>query len=236
MMTYTEWRKKYVRQWEGKLYVAYNEDGASHPKEAITVSEATGYSPGAVHSCHLYHLCKRLARRLACNTARKDTRSSQVSISPRLLSNLNSPSILQAGLAQFIIVFIRDDAIRLVSGCKEPTRSYTRRLESQRLIRLGQPRRSMACLCLCRWGLLIAVLAEQHTDFKGFLLFYEQFLNQKGLMSWQLCRTSGPVYVNLENGGCNAATDGVLDAAYALLLAGRWLLAAVCSYSHDRST
>ena len=73
---------------------------------------------------------------------------------------------------------------------------------------------------LCRWGMLIAVLARQHQDFKGFLLFYEQFLNQKGLMSWQLCRTSGPVYVNPENGGCNAATDGDLDAAYALLLAG----------------
>lgn len=68
--------------------------------------------------------------------------------------------------------------------------------------------------------MLIAVLARQHEDFKGFLLFYEQFLNQKGLMSWQLCRTSGPVYVNPENGGSNAATDGDLDAAYALLLAG----------------
>lgn len=68
--------------------------------------------------------------------------------------------------------------------------------------------------------MLIAVLARQHGDFRGFLMFYEQFLNQKGLMSWQLCRTSGPVYVNPENGGCNAATDGDLDAAYALFLAG----------------
>ena len=76
--------------------------------------------------------------------------------------------------------------------------------------------------------MLIAVLARQLDDFKGFLLFYEQFLNQKGLMSWQLCRTSGPVYVNPENGGCNAATDGDLDAAYALLLAGNGF--AVCPW------
>lgn len=113
MLTYREWRKKYVRHWEGRLYVAYNDDGSSSPKEAVTVSEAIG------------------------------------------------------------------------------------------------------------WGMLIAVLARQHGDFRGFLMFYEQFLNQKGLMSWQLCRTSGPVYVNPENGGCNAATDGDLDAAYALFLAER---------------
>lgn len=42
MMTYREWRKKYVRHWEGRLFVAYNDDGSSSPKEAVTVSEAIG--------------------------------------------------------------------------------------------------------------------------------------------------------------------------------------------------
>ncbi|KAK9804689.1 hypothetical protein WJX72_000078 [[Myrmecia] bisecta] len=43
MITYDAWRKKYIRQHEGMLYVAYNADGVSSPKDAVTVSEAIGY-------------------------------------------------------------------------------------------------------------------------------------------------------------------------------------------------
>lgn len=42
MITYPEWRAKYVERNENGLYVNYNAQGLSHPKDAITVSEASG--------------------------------------------------------------------------------------------------------------------------------------------------------------------------------------------------
>ena len=42
MITYAEWRAKYVATDENGLYVNYNAQGLSHPKDAITVSEASG--------------------------------------------------------------------------------------------------------------------------------------------------------------------------------------------------
>lgn len=42
MITYPEWRAKYVERYENGLYVNYNAQGLSHPKDAITVSEASG--------------------------------------------------------------------------------------------------------------------------------------------------------------------------------------------------
>ncbi len=40
--SYAQWRDKYVRRFEGMLYVAYNDDGTNLPKDAVTVSEAIG--------------------------------------------------------------------------------------------------------------------------------------------------------------------------------------------------
>ena len=42
MITYKEWRKRYVRPYEDGLYVAYNVDGKLEPADAVTVSEASG--------------------------------------------------------------------------------------------------------------------------------------------------------------------------------------------------
>ena len=44
MITYKQWYKKYVRNDPGSdlLYVNYNAGGESHPKDAVTVSEAIG--------------------------------------------------------------------------------------------------------------------------------------------------------------------------------------------------
>ena len=44
MITYAEWRSKYVASDENGLYVSYNAQGLSQPKDAITVSEASGYA------------------------------------------------------------------------------------------------------------------------------------------------------------------------------------------------
>lgn len=43
MLTYKEWRDKYVASDEHGLYVNYNAQGHSQPKDAVTVSEASGY-------------------------------------------------------------------------------------------------------------------------------------------------------------------------------------------------
>lgn len=43
MITYEDWRQRYVRPYEAGLYVAYNLDGDMAPKDAATVSEASGY-------------------------------------------------------------------------------------------------------------------------------------------------------------------------------------------------
>ena len=42
MITYTEWREKYAAPDENGLYINYNAQGLSQPKDAITVSEASG--------------------------------------------------------------------------------------------------------------------------------------------------------------------------------------------------
>ena len=42
MITYDEWREKYVARDELGLYVYYNAQGHSQPKDAVTVSEASG--------------------------------------------------------------------------------------------------------------------------------------------------------------------------------------------------
>lgn len=42
MITYQEWKKKYVTSHEQGLYVSYNAQGHSQPADAVTVSEASG--------------------------------------------------------------------------------------------------------------------------------------------------------------------------------------------------
>lgn len=42
LLSYDVWRKRYVREDDGALYVLYNKDGSSSPKNAVTVSEAIG--------------------------------------------------------------------------------------------------------------------------------------------------------------------------------------------------
>jgi hypothetical protein len=43
MITYEDWRQRYVRPYEAGLYVAYNVDSDMAPEDAVTVSEASGY-------------------------------------------------------------------------------------------------------------------------------------------------------------------------------------------------
>ena len=42
MITYQEWKDKYVSSNEHGLYVNYNAQGHSQPADAVTVSEASG--------------------------------------------------------------------------------------------------------------------------------------------------------------------------------------------------
>lgn len=42
MLTYREWKEKYVTSNEQGLYVSYNAQGHSQPADAVTVSEASG--------------------------------------------------------------------------------------------------------------------------------------------------------------------------------------------------
>ena len=46
MIDYKAWRARYVRDAGdgGGLLVAYNQDGSSHPPDAVTVSEAEGWA------------------------------------------------------------------------------------------------------------------------------------------------------------------------------------------------
>ena len=45
MITHAVWREKYVESDEHGLFANYNAQGLSHPKDAITVSEASGCDP-----------------------------------------------------------------------------------------------------------------------------------------------------------------------------------------------
>ena len=42
MLTYKEWKDKYVASIEPGLYINYNAQGHSQPIDAVTVSEASG--------------------------------------------------------------------------------------------------------------------------------------------------------------------------------------------------
>lgn len=42
MITYNDWKDKYVASNEQGLYINYNAQGQSQPIDAVTVSEASG--------------------------------------------------------------------------------------------------------------------------------------------------------------------------------------------------
>lgn len=67
MLTYEQWRDKYVVHCLIGLYVNYNSAGESSPKDAITVSEASGYASLCL-SVQSYRLW--LQQRLTSNTPR----------------------------------------------------------------------------------------------------------------------------------------------------------------------
>ncbi len=64
--------------------------------------------------------------------------------------------------------------------------------------------------------MLISLYQNQQADFDGLLQFYNKFTNQDhGMMRWQ-------IWDNYEftKDNSNSATDGDMDAAYALFKAG----------------
>ena len=69
--------------------------------------------------------------------------------------------------------------------------------------------------------MLISVLRKEKDDFDGLLAFYKEFINPTfGLMKWQVRSANGNLWTSDEN----SATDGDLDAAYALFKAGDSLI------------
>lgn len=73
--------------------------------------------------------------------------------------------------------------------------------------------------------MLISVLSNQRDDFDKLFAFYQDHTTTQGLMVWQqLLDSNDQIYDVTDKNSTNAiytpATDGDLDAAYALLLAG----------------
>ena len=65
--------------------------------------------------------------------------------------------------------------------------------------------------------MLISVLRKEKGDFDGLLAFYKEFINPTyGLMKWQVRSDNGKLWTSDDN----SATDGDMDAAYALFKAG----------------
>ena len=73
------------------------------------------------------------------------------------------------------------------------------------------------------FGMLAAVLAGPKYDFDAFLKMYESFSNARsGMMGWEIVERGGVLKFNddLNANGNDSATDGDMDAAVALILAG----------------
>jgi endo-1,4-beta-D-glucanase Y len=73
-----------------------------------------------------------------------------------------------------------------------------------------------------RYGMLVSVLMGKEDDFKAFLSFYEHFRNSpnsRDLMSFQQAEDSDYGFMRSVGYNASSATDGDLDAAYALFLA-----------------
>jgi endo-1,4-beta-D-glucanase Y len=66
------------------------------------------------------------------------------------------------------------------------------------------------------FGLLITVLENDRESFNKLYKFYTKYLNSNGLMSWRVNQQ-----FQVSSGDSGSATDGDLDAAYALLIAGK---------------
>ncbi|DBA92104.1 TPA: hypothetical protein ACH3X1_015830 [Trebouxia sp. C0004] len=88
---------------------------------------------------------------------------------------------------------------------------------------LSHPKDAITVSEASGYGLLASVLSDQRGDFDQFLLFYNHFENSQGLMCWQQVKRNGKILTNPDEdaNATSSAPDGDLDAAYALLLAGR---------------
>lgn len=69
--------------------------------------------------------------------------------------------------------------------------------------------------------MLISVLKRNQADFDGLLSYFDSFRNRNGLMQWQQQKDNHGRFIPGEEGGENSATDGDIDIAAALFLAGR---------------
>ena len=71
--------------------------------------------------------------------------------------------------------------------------------------------------------MLISVFRDNRADFDALLGFYTKWKNPAtGLMGWRVRQGDNDYFYQDKNqGDTNSATDGDLDVAYALLLAGR---------------
>ncbi|KAL0142034.1 glycoside hydrolase family 8 protein [Mucor lusitanicus] len=79
----------------------------------------------------------------------------------------------------------------------------------------------MTCSEAHGYGMLIAVLKRNQQDFDGLYRYFLQWRNQKGLMQWQQKSTKSGSFVPGDQGGQNCATDGDVDVATALFIAGK---------------
>lgn len=74
--------------------------------------------------------------------------------------------------------------------------------------------------------MLLSVYNNNRPDFDGFLRYFDLFVNKKGLMGWQQVKTPTMTIIPSPEGGTNSATDGDIDIAHALWLAGdKWSMA-----------
>ncbi|KAI9361016.1 Six-hairpin glycosidase-like protein [Pilaira anomala] len=71
------------------------------------------------------------------------------------------------------------------------------------------------------YGMLIAVLKKNQSDFEGLFRYFQSWKNSKGLMQWQQKKSSNGTFVPGDEGGKNSATDGDIDIATALFLAAK---------------
>ncbi|KAG1089332.1 hypothetical protein G6F42_020000 [Rhizopus arrhizus] len=79
----------------------------------------------------------------------------------------------------------------------------------------------MTCSEAHGYGMLIAVLKRNQQDFDGLYRYFLQWRNTKGLMQWQQKSTKSGSFVPGDQGGQNCATDGDVDVATALFIAGK---------------
>lgn len=77
------------------------------------------------------------------------------------------------------------------------------------------------------YGMLLSVYANDKELFDGLWLYYQDFVNDNGVMNWKIDGCNSVI-------GNNGATDAELDAAYALIVADqRWQSLGAIDYQSD---